>query len=99
MNAIALLNAFKSRLFISDRTISDNFTVFDNKIFLRICFVMFFWKILFKMFSLMIDENLCFVNQLSWLIRKANIFLLKLKNCIWDETELIADETTFDLFN
>ena len=31
--------------------------------------------------------------------KKTNIFLSRLKNRIWNEIELAADETTFDLFN
>ena len=99
MNAIALLNAFKSRLFASDWTISDNLTVFDSKILFRIRSAMFFWRISFKTFLLMTDENSCFANRVSWLIKEASIFLLKLKNRTWNETELTADETTFDLFD
>ena len=99
MNATALLNAFKSRLFVSDRTILNNLTVLDSKILFRIRSAMFFWKILFKTFSLMTDENSYFINRLSWLIEEANIYLSRLKNYIWNETELTVDETTFDLFN
>ena len=47
----------------------------------------------------MIDENSCFANRMSWLIKEVSIFLLKLKNYTWDEIELTVDETTFDLFN
>ena len=47
----------------------------------------------------MINENSCSANRVSWLIKEASIFLLRLKNRIWDETELAADETIFDLFN
>ena len=97
MNAIALLNAFKNRLFISNRTISDNFIVFDNKILFRICFVLFLWRILFKTSLLIINKSLCFTSRLFLLIKKASIFLLKLKNCIWNKIKLATDETTFDL--
>ena len=99
MNATALLNAFKSRLFVSDRTISDNLTILDSKILFRIRFAMFFWWILFKTFSLMINENSYSASRGSWLIKRTNISLSRLKNCIWDQTELAANETTFDLFN
>ena len=99
MNATALLNAFKNRLFASNRTISDNLIVFNSKIFFKIRSAMSSWKILFKTSSLMTDENLCSVNQMSWLIKETSISLSRLKNCIWNEVELTADETTFDLFN
>ena len=33
------------------------------------------------------------------MIKEASIFLLKLKNCTWNENELTADETIFDLFD
>ena len=99
MNAIALLNALKNRSFASDWTISDNFIVLDSKILFRIRSAMSFWRISFKTFSLMTDENSCSANWMSWLIEKASTFLSRLKNRIWDETELTANETTFDLFN
>ena len=99
MNAVALLNAFKNRLFASDWIISGHFTVLNSKVFLRIRSAMFFWRISFKTSSLMTDENLCSVSRMSWLIERASISLSRLKNCTWNETELAADETTFDLFN
>ena len=99
MNAVALLNAFKNCSFASDRTISNNLIVFDSKILFRIRSAMFSWKISFKAFLLMTDENSCSVNRMFWLIKETNISLSKLKNCIWDKTELAADETTLDLFN
>ena len=99
MNTAALLNALKNRLFASDRTISNNLIVLNNKVLLKIRSAIFFWRILFKIFSLMTDENSCSANQLSWLIKRTSIFLSRLKNRTWDETELTADETIFDLFN
>ena len=36
---------------------------------------------------------------MSWLIEKTSISLSRLNNCIENETELTADETTLDLFN
>ena len=99
MNATALLNAFKNCSFTSNRTISSNFIVLDSKIFFKIRSAMSSWKILFKTSSLMTDENSCSASQVSWLIKKTSTSLSRLKNRTWDETELTADETTFNLFN
>ena len=99
MNAAALLNAFKSRSFVSNRIISNNLIVFGSKILFKIRFIMFSWRILFKTSSLMTDKDSCSANRMFWLIERTNISLSRLKNYIKDETELTADETIFDLFD
>ena len=94
-----MLNALKNRLSASNWTILSNLIVLDSKVLFKIRSAMSSWRISFKTSSLIIDENSCSAKQLSRLIKKTNTFLSKLKNRTWNEIELTADETTFDLFN